>query len=266
MKKMGGGEMSKVKLLIAENNIEEKTKLRELLERESEFEITGAADDGLLAIELAKKTNPDVVLCNFALKNADGITVCEKLREEQVDAKIIMLSSAFSDMAVKRMVDVGVDYHMIKPVHPDTLIKQINFLVNEDTSKTRAGQVMEAFPHIARQKVEQRLSNIFLTIGIPAHIKGYTYLCDAIRLTMAENTIINAITKRLYPDIAKKHSTSASKVERAIRHAIEVGWNRARFDKINEIFGVNTMGANDRPTNGEFIALVARKLLIEEIG
>jgi len=112
----------------------------------------------------------------------------------------------------------------------------------------------------------KRISNIFISVGIPAHIKGYTFLREAVRLTIDRPDIINSITKELYPAIAETHKTSASKVERAIRHAIEVGWSRGRIESINQIFGVKVYGQNDRPTNGEFIALIADKLILDNIG
>jgi len=111
--------------------------------------------------------------------------------------------------------------------------------------------------------IDEKISNIFITVGIPAHIKGYQFLREAIKMAIREPDIINSITKQLYPNIASKFQTSASKVERAIRHAIEVAWNRGRIENINSIFGVKVYGTNDKPTNGEFIALVADKMLIE---
>ena len=131
------------------------------------------------------------------------------------------------------------------------------FEVCVEEPETRAGQVMNA------GLVTKRISNIFITVGIPAHIKGYQFLREAIKLTINRPEIINSITKELYPAIAKQFNTSASKVERAIRHAIEVGWSRGKIENINNIFGVRVYDQNDRPTNGEFIALVADKMMVD---
>ncbi|HEY8424243.1 MAG TPA: sporulation initiation factor Spo0A C-terminal domain-containing protein, partial [Clostridia bacterium] len=115
-----------------------------------------------------------------------------------------------------------------------------------------------------RQKsTDEKITNIFISVGIPAHIKGYHFLREAIKMTIENPEIINSITKKLYPSIAKKFDTSSSKVERAIRHAIEVAWNRGKIENINSLFGVKVYNSNEKPTNGEFIALVADKMLIE---
>ena len=112
-------------------------------------------------------------------------------------------------------------------------------------------------------KIEEKITNIFITVGIPAHIKGYQFLREAIKLAMENPDIINSITKKLYPSIAERFETSASKVERAIRHAIEVAWNRGKIENINSIFGLTVYSNNEKPTNGEFIALVADKMLLD---
>ena len=138
-----------------------------------------------------------------------------------------------------------------KPISPENLESRINEVLNNSQTKG------------AGRELDEKISNIFITVGIPAHIKGYQFLREAIKMAIRDPDIINSITKQLYPNIATKFQTSASKVERAIRHAIEVAWNRGRIENINSIFGVKVYGTNDKPTNGEFIALVADKMLIE---
>ena len=136
--------------------------------------------------------------------------------------------------------------------------------VNLAPMKTKAGNVLTKFVDpLLNKKLDERISNIFITVGIPAHIKGYQFLREAVKLTIERPDIINSITKQLYPSIAKRFSTTASKVERAIRHAIEVGWNKGRVDHINNIFGVRAFDVKDKPTNGEFIAIVADKMILE---
>ena len=254
--------MQKVKLFIADSNFEEQTKLKEMLCSCEEFEIAGVADDGYMTIDLAKQSNPEIVLCNFALKNIDGITVTEKLKAE-TKTKIIMFSSAFSDAVIKRMVDSGVDYYMLRPFEPEALKKQILYMAEP---QTKAGRILSEFVAPAPRKLDKYISEIFMTIGIPAHIKGFQFLREAIKITIEKPEIINCITKQLYPAIAKKFNTSPSKVERAIRHAIEVGWARGKVEQLNNLFGIKIYnGPHDRPTNGEFIALVADKMLIEGV-
>jgi len=139
-----------------------------------------------------------------------------------------------------------------------------NYKVVEE-AQTDAGKVLSSFERNNTKMLEERISNIFITVGIPAHIKGYTFLREAIKVSIDRPEIINSITKKLYPEIATKYNTSASKVERAIRHAIEVAWNKGKIENINQVFGIKVYGSNDKPTNGEFIALVSDKLLIEGI-
>ena len=254
--------MSKVKLLIAESNNEEKAKLKEVLCKD--FEII-ESDCGTEAIEIAKREDICVVICNIALKHTDGITLCEKIKEVKQDTRFIMLASAFSDTQVKRMVDSGVDYYLLKPYDPSTLVRHILFLESPDLNITEAARVLSNYPPFASKKVEESLSNIFLTMKIPAHIKGYQYLKEGIRLAMRKPDIVGSITKELYPSIADKFSTSPSKVERAIRHAIEVGWSRGKVEDINNLFKVKAFDQKDKPTNGEFISFIAEKLLIEEM-
>jgi two-component system response regulator (stage 0 sporulation protein A) len=138
-------------------------------------------------------------------------------------------------------------------------------IVSADTPITQAARVVNEFGSQVNL-LDKRISDIFITVGIPAHIKGYQFLRAAIKLTIEQPSIINSITKQLYPSVASKFKTTPSKVERAIRHAIEVGWARGKIENINNIFGVKVYGQHDRPTNGEFIALVADKMLIDGVG
>jgi len=276
--------MNKVKLLIAESNFEEKTKLAQLFEAEEDFHVVGTADDGEAAIKLARSHKPNVIICNFALKNTDGITLCQKVKEESRDAKVIMLASAFSDTVVRMMVNSGVDCYFLRPFEAEALKRQTLSMVRDLDSErpdeasvrgndsknvpqpTRAGQVLSsAVGVLSQKKLDDRLSNIFFEIGISAHIKGFTYLREAVKICVVDQPIINHITKKLYPEVAKRHKTSHSKVERAIRHAIQVAWDRQRLHKINEIFGIHAVQKNDKPTNGEFISLLAERLIIENM-
>jgi len=145
-----------------------------------------------------------------------------------------------------------------------TVANDVEVVIPAKQSTTKAAEVLQDFSDIKTgKKLEERISNIFITVGIPAHIKGYQFLREAVKLTIEKPEIINSITKQLYPTIAKKFKTSASKVERAIRHAIEVGWNRGRVENINNAFGVRAFDTKDKPTNGEFIAIVADKMILE---
>ena len=146
---------------------------------------------------------------------------------------------------------------MLKPISYNILSKRIVDLFDGN------GQNMIISKADSEKEIEEKITNIFITVGIPAHIKGYQFLREAIKLAMENPDIINSITKKLYPSIAERYDTSASKVERAIRHAIEVAWNRGKIENINNIFGLTVYSNNEKPTNGEFIALVADKMLLD---
>ena len=162
-----------------------------------------------------------------------------------------MVSSLKNDGFAQKALDLGAGYFLVKPVSAEVLTK-------------RCLSLLESKPQVSKKRsLDERLGNIFITVGIPAHIKGYQFLREAVKMAIDEPEIINAITKQLYPSIATRFDTSASKVERAIRHAIEVAWNRGKIENINEVFGLKIYTSNEKPTNGEFIALVADKLLME---
>ena len=157
---------------------------------------------------------------------------------------------------INKAMSLGAEYYAIKPFDYQTLKQRVVDVVEGSATTPRNLNTIPSF-------IEERISNIFITVGIPAHIKGYQFLREAIKLAIANPEIINSITKKLYPTIADKYDTSASKVERAIRHAIEVAWNRGKIENINSLFGIKVYSSNEKPTNGEFIALVADKMLIE---
>ena len=150
-------------------------------------------------------------------------------------------------------MEIGVDYFMIKPIDGSVLAKRV---VELCSSAKQSGQSDE-------RRLEEKITNIFITVGIPAHIKGYQFLREAIKMAVRDPQVINSITKKLYPSIAEVYETSASKVERAIRHAIEVAWNKGKIENINDVFGLKVYDTHEKPTNGEFIALVADKMLLE---
>jgi two-component system, response regulator, stage 0 sporulation protein A len=152
-------------------------------------------------------------------------------------------------------MNMGASYFMAKPINIDTLCKRIIEL--------NSNVIYTSIASSTSRELDEKISHIFITVGIPAHIKGYKFLREAIKLSISDPNIINSITKKLYPAIAEKFDTSASKVERAIRHAIEVAWNRGKIENINGLFGVTVYSSNEKPTNGEFIALVADKMLME---
>lgn len=220
------------------------------------FNMIATTSNGAELINLIRELKPDVVITDLILPELDGFAVMEKLKDENINTNIIVHTGLSLNGFVNKAINLGAKYYAIKPFNPQILLERIEEIVSVDTP---SNQILSS----SMGKMEEKITNIFITVGIPAHIKGYQFLREAIKLAIANPEIINSITKRLYPTIAQKYSTSASKVERAIRHAIEVAWNRGKIENINNVFGLKIYSSNEKPTNGEFIALVADKMLIE---
>ncbi len=220
------------------------------------FNMVATASNGAELLNLIKEHKPDVVITELVLPEMDGFAVMEKLKDENINTNIIVHTGLSLNGFVNKAINLGAKYYAIKPFSPEILMERISEVVSANVQTN-------VIHNPIMGKMEEKITNIFITVGIPAHIKGYQFLREAIKLAIANPEIINSITKRLYPTIAQKYSTSASKVERAIRHAIEVAWNRGKIENINNVFGLKIYSSNEKPTNGEFIALVADKMLIE---
>lgn len=213
--------------------------------------------DSIEALEEIIKNPPDLLICDILLSKMDGFELIEKVKKYLNDSvKIIVLSNISQDKFVQKAMALNISNYLIKPISLDLLEKRVNDAINEEKIIIQPQQNK-------MKQIDEKISFIFMTVGIPAHIKGYKFLREAIKLSITEPNIINSITKKLYPSIATKYETSASKVERAIRHAIEVAWNRGKIENINSLFGVTVYSSNEKPTNGEFIALVADKMLMD---
>lgn len=245
----------KTRILIADDNAEFVDDLKTELLQSSNFEICAVAYDGEQAEQLYKLNSPDVVLLDLVMPKKDGFGFLQSISKNK--CKIIVLSALSKDVFVSKAIALGADYYMRKPCSFRELKSRISELLSgEKTSYDNRRD---------NREMDERISNIFITVGIPAHIKGYQFLREAIKMAVENPDIINSITKRLYPEVAKRFDTSPSKVERAIRHAIEVAWNRGKIENINSLFGVKVYGHNEKPTNGEFIALVADKMILESV-
>lgn len=251
----------KIKIYVADNT-DFREKVISYFDTKEDFEIVGSTDDGQKALLDICALKPDVVLMECVLPNLDGFVIMDKLTEKMGinKPKIIVISSLSHEGFIAKAMSQGASYFLCKPIGLDIVESRINDVFGLENSS----QVTKAKPR--NRALEEKISNIFITVGIPAHIKGYQFLREAIKMAIDQPEIINSITKKLYPAIAQKFGTSASKVERAIRHAIEVAWNRGKIENINSIFGLKVYTSNDKPTNGEFIALVADKMIIEGEG
>lgn len=250
------------KVCIAEDAAEVSQAMLDYFVAKDDLEVAHVVADGQAAVDAA--ADVDVMILDLIMPVLDGFAVLEYIDSmpEEDRPEVIVVSALGSEEIVRLACDLGCKYYMVKPFNMDNLHKRVLELAGIRRPR-RSSQSMAPIP--ATRSIDEKITSIFLTVGIPAHIKGYQYLRTAIKMAVEDSTLINRITKQLYPDIAKMYDTSPSKVERAIRHAIEVAWTRGKIENINVIFGYNIYTKNDKPTNGEFIALVADKLILEQI-
>lgn len=231
---------------------EESASVIEYFKQNGNFEVVGSSSDGLKVVEDVLELKPDILVMEVVLSNLDGFAVLEKIRVlKDKMPKVFFVSNLSHSGFVTKAVQSGASYFMVKPISPENLESRIVEVLNNSNQKDGTKQL------------DERISNIFISIGIPAHIKGYQFLREAVKLAVEEPEIIGSITKKLYPTIAERFETSSSKVERGMRHAIEVAWNRGKIENINNIFGLKIYNRNEKPTNGELIALIADKMIMD---
>ncbi len=260
-----------INVLIADDNEDFCDILSEYLERQQDIQVVGVAKDGLEAVDLITKKLPDVVVLDIIMPHLDGLGVLEKLNAINMERfpKIIILSAVGQDKITQRAITLGADYYVIKPFDFEVFIDRIRQMVGNSSNaaeKKRQSVTAPSKSLITNNKsLEAEITNIIHEIGVPAHIKGYLYLREAITMVVANVELLSAVTKELYPSIAKKYNTTSSRVERAIRHAIEVAWSRGKVDTINNLFGYTINTDKGKPTNSEFIAMVADKLRLEQM-
>ncbi|MBQ8319552.1 MAG: sporulation transcription factor Spo0A [Clostridia bacterium] len=253
--------MKRKSLILLDSNPAVLEQLQEEIAKSDEFHLLHIGDDGDEGIKKLMNEKPDLVITGMFLKGADGAVVTQTVKKTWPSTKVIAMGMA-NDGLIERALSLGVEYYLVKPFDTAVAMERIREILKE-TSK------VEGKEFAAKKRnpvtIDEKISEIFISIGIPPHIKGYGYLREGVKLTVAKPQIINGVTKELYPSIAKKFATTSSKVERAIRHAIEVAWNRGRIDAINAIFGTRVYLGVEKPTNSEFIALVADKLILENM-
>lgn len=223
----------------------------------NEIEILSSTDSGTKGLELLNDKLPDVVLCDLIMKDIDGLTFIEKCSKAHPDVKIIVYSAFDSDEIIHCAEKKGAELYIVKEVPVELLEKKIRELFIIQNKRIDLEDERKAIA------AELRISNIFLSAGIPPHIRGYNFLREGVMLAIRQPEVLGNITKELYPMVAEKYGTSPSKVERAIRHAIEVAWSRGKIENLNTIFGVNFYNRGDKPTNGELIALIADRIIQE---
>ncbi len=266
-KELGENEMSNVTVCIADDNRELVHLLSEYVGAQPDMEVIGTAFNGQECLTVVEEKMPDVLLLDIIMPHLDGLAVLERLSQREKKPQIIMLTAFGQEDVTKRAVDFGASYYVLKPFDMDALMEKIREIGGSKKAKrTRTSSL--AFhtaprPEDRQVNLDASITSIIHEIGVPAHIKGYMYLREAITMVYKDIELLGSITKVLYPDIAKKFNTTASRVERAIRHAIEVAWSRGNIDSISNLFGYTVSQSKAKPTNSEFIAMVADKLRIE---
>ena len=258
----------KIKVVIADDNIEFAQIVKNFLNKKEDIEVIDIAEDGEEAVKILAEKEPDVALLDVIMPQLDGIGVLEKLNAmpKKLKTQFIMLSAIGQDVITQRTVMLGAQYYMLKPFDLELLAKRLREIKNGMVEAPKAFGIplrkMSYMPQ-GREDLESSITNIIHEVGVPAHIKGYQYIREAITLAVNDIDVINSVTKQLYPTLAKKFKTTPSRVERAIRHAIEVAWTRGSMDTNNEMFGNTISATKGKPTNSDFIAMIADKLRLE---
>lgn len=255
-----------IKIIIADDNEEFCRILKEYLDRQDDMTVIDIANDGQELLEKVKEKIPDVIILDIIMPHLDGLGVLENLDLSSGKTKVIALSAVGQAKITQRVISLGADYYIVKPFDMDVLIERIRQLVYKShvTIKESSKHPSSRYSRpLTKKDLKMEITNIIHEIGVPAHIKGYFYLREAILMVIENVELLSAVTKELYPAIAEKFHTTPSRVERAIRHAIEVAWNRGCVDTINNLFGYTIHSEKGKPTNSEFIAMVADKLRMD---
>lgn len=253
----------KVRVVIADDNREFTNLLAEFIDQQEDMEVVGVAYNGNDVIAVLENTPADVLILDIIMPHLDGLAVLERLHSMSLPVfpKIIMLTAFGQEEITKKAVELGASYYILKPFDMEVLTNRIRQVVVHDRVMLSIQTAAASSPK--KHDLDVRITNIIHEIGVPAHIKGYLYLREAIAMVYHNVELLGSITKELYPSIARKFNTTPSRVERAIRHAIEVAWARGNVELISSLFGYTINVAKAKPTNSEFIAMVADKLRIE---
>lgn len=256
----------KVKIIVAEDNRNLCQILQDFIQRDDCFELSGVAYNGLEAWEMIQKHDPDLIVMDLVMPNLDGLEVLERVnnRTSVRRPKVILLTAFGHESLTHQAMVMGVDYFILKPFDLEILGKRMRTLT-QDSEVTNAPmlQTCSAVSPAGRGvSINVEVTTMMHQLGIPAHVKGYQYIRDAILMVIEDVSLLGAVTKELYPAIAKKYNTAPSRVERGIRHAIELAWERGHMDTLKRIFGYSMNIERQKPTNSEFIALLADKMRV----
>lgn len=249
--------MDKIKVLMIDDNVQLIEAVKEYFKSSKLVEVVSSANDGVEGLDKIEKEVYDVIILDLIMPNKDGLYVLEQMKQKSLNKKVIVATSYNTQEVIREVSDYGVNYYVLKPFDFDDLEKRILDVCN----KKKEGKNID----LHYNNLQISITKILHELGIPSHIKGYQYIRDGVSLIFENPDMIGGITKELYPELASKFDTTVSRVERAIRHAIEVSWNRGDWDLMEEIFGHSVDIDKAKPTNSEFIVTIADKLRLERL-
>lgn len=258
--------MEHLNVAIADDNERILDMLEEVINMDKDLEVVGKAKNGEEMCQIIKNKEPDVVLLDLIMPKMDGLTVMEKVNHDTSGRKqphFIVVTAVGQEKITEDAFNKGANYYIMKPFNNEVLLNRIKTVSRVFQNQEKKIENTKESTQNREEDLVNRVTNMLHEIGIPAHIKGYHYLRDAIMMAVEDMDVLNAITKVLYPTVAKKYQTTSSRVERAIRHAIEVAWSRGKLDTLDELFGYTVSNGKGKPTNSEFIALIADTIQLE---
>lgn len=260
--------MGKLNIAIADDNEKMVQLLDRIVSSDEELEVVGKAANGEDLLEVIREKEPDVVLLDIIMPKLDGLGVMERVNKSHDLKKpaFIVISGVSQEKTTEDAFELGADYYILKPFDNEMVLNRIKKVRTRQERTQNRGRRINAYEskkEYMERNLETDVTNIIHEVGVPAHIKGYQYLREAIIMSVTDMEMLNSITKILYPTIAKRYQTTPSRVERAIRHAIEVAWSRGKMDTIDELFGYTVSNGKGKPTNSEFIAMIADKIRLD---
>lgn len=259
-----GGTREMINVAVIDDNVQLTELIKEHLSTLDDMEIVGTAHNGFEGIKLVKNEHPDVVILDLIMPHSDGLSLMEQINLDKIDTKVLMLTAMGREDIIQKANSLGASYFLLKPFELDQLSDAIRTIYPQH-GYFKKDQSMEQKQSKLDNNLEIKISNILRSMGIPANLKGYLFLREAIQIVFQNLELINGVTKVIYPSIASKFHTTPSRVERAIRHSIEVGWNRGNLEQLNFVFGNTVSPLKGRPTNAEFIALIADHLRLQKV-
>ncbi|NLJ84275.1 MAG: sporulation transcription factor Spo0A [Halanaerobiaceae bacterium] len=254
-----------VRIVLVDDNREFCQLLEEYLNEQENFAVVGVANNGVEGLKLVREKEPDILVLDLIMPHLDGIGVMEELNRQNLSGKIktIILTAFGQEEVTKRVVELGASYYIMKPFDLDKLAERIRQMMKPPKGSSNGYAISTSRESRKEVDLDVRITEVMHQLGVPAHIKGYIYLREAIELVIKDIEYLGAVTKELYPSVAAKYNTTPSRVERAIRHAIEVSWDRGNIAALNKYFGNTVSASSGKPTNSQFIAKIADKLRLE---